>query len=80
MTEQEKSDIRQQFHKLADMQADSMINAIEVVDKQLPKDITAEQRTAVINNLVQQSAGAVNESIKQLAEQMKKTKPEVKNG
>ena len=80
MTESERSDIRQQFHKIADIQADSIIKAVETIDYQLPKDIPAEQRRNIIGQIVQQSAESVNISTQQLAEQMIKSKPEVKNG
>lgn len=80
MTESEKSEIRQQFHKVADIQADSMINVIEKIDNQLPKDISAEQRKTIIGQIIQQSAETLKISTQQLAKQMMKIKPEVNNG
>ncbi len=80
MTEGEKSEIRQQLHKVADIQADSMINVIEKLDNQLPKDIPAEQRKTIIGQIIQQSAETLKISTQQLAEQMMKAKPEVNNG
>lgn len=79
MTEQEKSEIRQQFHKIADVQADNIIRAVETIDYQLPKDIPSEQRRHIIDQIVQQSSEVVNISTQQLAEQMMKIKPEVNN-
>lgn len=70
MIESEKSEIRQQFHKIADIQADSMINVIEKLDNQLPKDIPAEQRKTIIGQIIQQSAETLKISTQQLAEQM----------
>ena len=80
MTEIEKSEIRQQFHKVADIQADSMINVIETLDYQLPKDMSIEQRSLIIRQILQQSTESINTSTQQLAEQMMKIKPEVNNG
>ncbi len=82
MTEQDKQSIRQQFHKSADIQADAIIQSLELVVSQLPKDMPSEQRTQMIQNIIEQSYKAVEVSIQQLAEQMKKQtiKPEVNNG
>lgn len=82
MTEQDKQSIRQQFHKSADIQADAIIQSLEMIDSQLPKDISSEQRTQMIQNIIEQSYKAVEISTQQLAEQMKKQviKPEVNNG
>lgn len=82
MTEQDKQSIRQQFHKSADIQADAIIQSLELVVSQLPKDISHEQRTQMIQNIIEQSYKAVEISTQQLAEQMKKQtiKPEVNNG
>ena len=82
MTEQDKQSIRQQFHKSADIQADAIIQSLELVISQLPKDIPSEQRAQMIQNIIEQSYKAVEISIQQLAEQMKKQtiKPEVNNG
>lgn len=82
MTEQDKQSIRQQFHKSADIQADAIIQSLELVISQLPKDMPSEQRTQMIQNIIEQSYKAVEVSIQQLAEQMKKQtiKPEVNNG
>ena len=82
MTEQDKQSIRQQFHKSADIQADAIIQSLEMIDSQLPKDISSEQRTQMIQNIVEQSYKSVELSTQQLAEQMKQQtiKPEVNNG
>ena len=82
MTEQDKQSIREQFHKSADIQADAIIQSLELVVSQLPKDMPSEQRTQMIQNIIEQSYKAVEVSIQQLAEQMKKQtiKPEVNNG
>ena len=82
MTEQDKQSIRQQFHKSADIQADAIIQSLELVVSQLPKDMPPEQRTQMIQNIIEQSYKAVEISTQQLAEQMKKQtiKPEVNNG
>ena len=82
MTEQDKQSIRQQFHKSADIQADAIIQSLELVVSQLPKDMPSEQRTQMIQNIIEQSYKAVEISTQQLAEQMKKQtiKPEVNNG
>lgn len=82
MTEQDKQSIRQQFHKSADIQADAIIQSLEMIDSQLPKDISSEQRAQMIQNIVEQSYKSVELSTQQLAEQMKKQsiKPEVNNG
>lgn len=82
MTEQDKQSIRQQFHKSADIQADAIIRSLEMIDSQLPKDISSEQRAQMIQNIVEQSYKSVELSTQQLAEQMKKQaiKPEVNNG
>lgn len=82
MTEQDKQSIRQQFHKSADIQADAIIQSLELVVSKLPKDMPSEQRTQMIQNIIEQSYKAVEVSIQQLAEQMKKQtiKPEVNNG
>lgn len=82
MTEQDKQSIRQQFHKSADIQADAIIQSLELVVSQLPKDMPHEQRTQMIQNIIEQSYKAVEISTQQLAEQMKKQtiKPEVNNG
>ena len=37
MTDEEKQVLRQQFHEVADKQADILIKTISSVDKQLPK-------------------------------------------
>lgn len=79
MTEKEKEQIREQFRASADIQAKAMIDAVEQVDKQLPADITCEERAKILNNIIMQSGKIVIESTNALAEQMKKTKPEVKN-
>ena len=82
MTEQDKQSIRQQFHKSADIQADANIQSLEMIDSQLPKDISSEQRAQMIQNIIEQSYKSVELSTQQLAEQMKKQsiKPEVNNG
>lgn len=82
MTEQDKQSIRQQFYKSADIQADAIIQSLEMIDSQLPKDISSEQRAQMIQNIVEQSYKSVELSTQQLAEQMKKQaiKPEVNNG
>ena len=82
MTEQDKQSIRQQFHKSADIQADAIIQSLELVISQLPKDMPSEQRAQMIQNIIEQSYKAVEISTQQLAEQMKKQtiKPEVNNG
>lgn len=71
MTEQDKQSIRQQFHKSADIQADAIIQSLEMIDSQLPKDISSEQRAQMIQNIVEQSYKSVELSTQQLAEQMK---------
>lgn len=82
MTEQDKQSIREQFHKSADIQADAIIQSLELVVSQLPKDMPSEQRTQMIQNIIEQSYKAVEISTQQLAEQMKKQtiKPGVNNG
>ena len=80
MTVTEKSEVRQQFHKVADIQADSIIKAIETIDSHLPKDTPAEQRKSIIEQIVTQAVESISVSTTQLADKMMEIKPEVNNG
>lgn len=77
MTNNEKNVIYTQFHNIADIQAKSIIEAIENLDKQF-KDITSEQREAAIRMLISLSLNTLKISTDELAKNMKENIPNIK--
>lgn len=78
MTEAQESEIRAQFHKSADVQADAIIMALREIDRSLA-GYSDEQKETVIKMVMEQSYKAVEESSKQYAEQMTTALAAVKN-
>lgn len=72
MTDEERLDIRKEFHKVADLQADEIIKAIEHVDATLPKEVGRAQRDAVISNMVRISSEVTKQAFVELAKNMNK--------
>lgn len=72
MTDEEKQVLRQQFHEVADKQADILIKTISSVDKQLPKGITKEQRDIYLQQIIQATTNSLHESTKVMGEEMLK--------
>ena len=82
MTDGEKEEIHQQFRKAADMQADIIIQSIEQMDSRLPANMPKAQRNMAIKMMAEQAQKAVQLSMEQLADEMKRQQynPEVLNG
>lgn len=78
MTDKEKQELRQQFHEVADKQADILIKTISSIDKQFPKDITKEQRDEYLQQIIQASTTSLHDSTKALGEEMLKQAKEFK--
>ena len=72
MTDEEKQVLRQQFHEVADKQADILIKTISSVDKQLPKGITKDQRDIYLQQIIQATTNSLHESTKAMGEEMLK--------
>ena len=78
MTDEEKQALRQQFHDVADKQADILIKTISSIDKQLPKEVTKEQREEYLQQIVQASTNSLYESTKAMGEEMLKQAKDLK--
>ena len=78
MTDEEKQALRQQFHDVADKQADILIKTISSIDKQLPKEITKEQREEYLQQIIQASTNSLHESTKAMGEEMLKQAKDLK--
>lgn len=72
MTDEEKEQLRQQFHVVADKQADILIKTISSIDNQFPKGITKEQRDECLQQIIQTSTSSLYESTKAMGEEMVK--------
>ncbi len=78
MTDEEKQALRQQFHDVADKQADILIKTISSIDKQLPKEVTKEQREEYLQQIIQASTNSLYESTKAMGEEMLKQAKDLK--
>lgn len=72
MTDKERLDIREEFHKVADLQADEIIKAIEHADATLPKEVGKAQRDAIISNMVRMSSEVTKQAFTEFAKNMNK--------
>lgn len=72
MTDEERLDIRKEFHKVADLQADEIIRAIEHVDATLPKEVSKTQRDAIISNMARMSGEVTKQAFAEMAKNMNK--------
>lgn len=72
MTDEERLDIRKEFHKVADLQADEIIRAIEHVDATLPKEVSKAQRDAIISNMARMSSEVTKQAFAEMAKNMNK--------
>ena len=70
MTDEEKQELRKQFHDVADKQADILIKTISSIDRQLPKEVTKEQREEYLQQIIQASTNSLHESTKAMGEEM----------
>lgn len=70
MTDEEKQALRQQFHDVADKQADILIKTISSIDRQLPKEVQKEQRDDYLQQIIQASTTSLYESTKAMGEEM----------
>lgn len=78
MTDEEKQELRQQFHDVADKQADILIKTISSIDRQLPKEVTKEQREEYLQQIIQASVNSLHESTKAMGEEMLKQAKDLK--
>jgi len=78
MTDEEKQALRQQFHDVADKQADILIKTISSIDKQLPKEVTKEQREEYLQQIIQASTNSLHESTKAMGKEMLKQAKDLK--
>ena len=77
MTNDEKNVIYTQFHNIADIQAKSIIEAIENLDKHF-KDITPEQHDAAVRMLISLSLNTLKISTDELAKNMNENISKIK--
>ncbi len=78
MTDEEKQVLRQQFHEVADKQANILIKTISSIDSQLPKGITKEQRDIYLQQIIQATTNSLHESTKTMGEEMLKQAKDLK--
>ena len=72
MTDAERNSLREEFRKVAELQAEEVIRAIEHVDATLPKEVSKAQRDAILGNMVRMSSEVTKQSFAELAKNMNK--------
>ena len=71
MTTQEKQDLRMECHKVADIQADSLIKAMENLEQTMP-DSTPTERQETLKQILKLSLDGIKAGTKELDKEVSK--------
>ena len=77
MTTQEKQDLRMECHKVADIQADSLIKAMESLEQSMP-DATPTERQETLKQILKLSLDGIKAGTKELDKELDKKIKDIK--
>ncbi len=71
MTEETKKQIREQYNILADKQAEAVITGYETLEKNMPKDMTDQQKEALFKDALETTYKLSLQSTEQFGNELK---------